>query len=163
MTPSRKDLLKFITDRYDLEELKTLCFELYVPFDDLPGATRPAKARELIDYVERHEKTQALLALLAEAYPAQFRKRFGDIVDAPPAGAPMSEWQADHIQVLAWSIGLELGRDSQKNLYQPVYALLHSHFDVSSFRNIPAERYPEARRLLVNWLKQLSEPDPADA
>jgi hypothetical protein len=73
----------------------------------------------------------------------------------PPAGAPLSDWQADQIQVLAWSVGLELGRQDGRNLYQPVYALLNSHFEVSSYRDIPAARYPEARRFLANWLGKL--------
>jgi hypothetical protein len=304
--PSHGDLHSFLLDHYSDEELRTLCFKLYIPYDDLPGGTREGKARELVAYAERHGRLEALLALLASNHPADYKMRFdrkppamrppatsktqpGQVfishahqdsdlahelagwlvavgypvwlapdsirpgeqwVDAierglatsetflllispaavasswvrfetsiaisqerrdrlvivplliaecdppltwqayqaipyaddpdaawaevvgrlgetatpgapppkrtrPPAGAPLSDWQADQIQVLAWSVGLELGRQDGRNLYQPVYALLNSHFEVSSYRDIPAARYPEARRFLANWLSKL--------
>jgi tetratricopeptide (TPR) repeat protein len=36
------------------EELRDLCFDLGVKYDDLPGEGAAAKARELVDYLERH-------------------------------------------------------------------------------------------------------------
>jgi hypothetical protein len=36
------------------EELRDLCFDLGVKYDDLGGEGAAAKARELIDYLERH-------------------------------------------------------------------------------------------------------------
>jgi len=46
--PSFTDLHRALIDRYDLEELRTLCAQLGIPFDDLRGEGRSAKARELI-------------------------------------------------------------------------------------------------------------------
>ena len=36
------------------EELRDMCFDLGVKYDDLPGGGAAAKARELVDYLERH-------------------------------------------------------------------------------------------------------------
>jgi hypothetical protein len=36
---------RIIFQRYDLEELRTLCFDLGVNYDDLPGEGRSARAR----------------------------------------------------------------------------------------------------------------------
>lgn len=308
MTPDRTELLGFLTAHYDLEELRTLCFKLYVPDDDLPGRTREGKARELLAFCERHGRTEALLRQLAADHPTAYRELFGRkprpasptphspragqvfishahedsalahelarwlqgegyavwiapksirpgeqwvqaierglatseafvllqtpaavasdwvryetniaisqerrhrlefvplaVADCEPpltwqayqaipfasgdeaslqlladrlaertaepangrhapgaanagAASTLDDWQADQIQGLAWSVGLELGREDGRNLYQPVYALLNSHFEVSSYKEIPARRYAEARQFLAGWLQQL--------
>jgi hypothetical protein len=65
----RRRLLAFICDHFDAEELRTLCFDLGVSYDDLPAQGRKNKARELIAYVERRERLGELLELLRETRP----------------------------------------------------------------------------------------------
>ena len=55
-------LHQLILDHYGLEELRTLCFQLGVEYDDLPGEGRQAKARELVVYLERHNRILELIA-----------------------------------------------------------------------------------------------------
>lgn len=48
--------------RYNLEELRTLCFDLGVEFDDLPGEGKTAKIRELIKQCRRAGMLDDLIA-----------------------------------------------------------------------------------------------------
>lgn len=52
-----------LVDSFDLDELRTLCFDLGMDFEALPGQSKPAKAREMVNYWRnRHD-----LAKLTEA------------------------------------------------------------------------------------------------
>lgn len=57
----RTYLRKFLAERFSLEESKDLAFDLGVNPQDLPHATRPEFARELIDYFERRRDLHRLL------------------------------------------------------------------------------------------------------
>jgi len=59
------NLHRLLVERYNLEELRTLCFQLSVPFDDLGGEGRQAKARELILWLRRRGRLGELSAQLA--------------------------------------------------------------------------------------------------
>jgi hypothetical protein len=39
-----------LVDSFDLDELRTLCFDLGMDFESLPGQNKPAKAREMVNY-----------------------------------------------------------------------------------------------------------------
>ena len=43
-------LRQILSYRFDVGELQTLCFELGVDYDDLPGSGKADKARELVEY-----------------------------------------------------------------------------------------------------------------
>jgi len=51
---------RIILQRYDLEELRTLCFDLGVNYYDLPGEGRRAKARELVALLGRQGRLDGL-------------------------------------------------------------------------------------------------------
>jgi len=51
-----------LTDYFDDGELKTLCFNLGVTFDDLPGDGKASKARELVAFMERRDRIPELIA-----------------------------------------------------------------------------------------------------
>lgn len=54
------EIHQILVDRFSLEELKTLCFEIGVEFDDLEGGGKRDKARELIRYLDRRDQLDAL-------------------------------------------------------------------------------------------------------
>lgn len=60
----RNALLDMLCEIYKLEELRTLCFLLNVTYDDLAGEGRRDKARELIQFLERHGRQEELLELI---------------------------------------------------------------------------------------------------
>jgi len=65
------DLYRFLLAHYDLEELRTLCARLSVPYDDLRGEGRQAKARELVLWMRRH---RSLAELEVQVITAQDRQ-----------------------------------------------------------------------------------------
>jgi len=78
--PSFTELHQALIDRYDLEELRTLCARLGVPFDDLRGEGRSAKARELILWLQRRSRLDELIAAFASQEETE--------VEVPFAPAP---------------------------------------------------------------------------
>jgi len=60
MAEDRNTLLNFLARHYTLDEMKTLCFKLFVDYDNLGGDTKSAKARELILHLERGGRIEDL-------------------------------------------------------------------------------------------------------
>lgn len=62
--PSKRDRLvdlhEVLAVRFNESELRTLCFDLEIDYDDLPGAAKTDKARELVAYLERRERIHEL-------------------------------------------------------------------------------------------------------
>ncbi len=81
MVQDRNTLLQFLARHYTLDELKTLCFNLFVDFDNLSGDTKNAKARELILHLERGGRLADLEAALGREQPRAYRREFQQ---APP-------------------------------------------------------------------------------
>jgi hypothetical protein len=46
-------LRRILADGYNIDELRDLCFELGIDYEDIPGDTRSAKARELVLFARR--------------------------------------------------------------------------------------------------------------
>ncbi len=63
---NRSKLLQVLTTHYDEDELRTLCFEMWVDYDDLAGQKKTGKARELIAYLERVGRISELVKLGSE-------------------------------------------------------------------------------------------------
>lgn len=62
-------LLQIFNERFDEEELRTLCFYLKIDYSDLPAQGRVNKARELINYIVRHNRLSELLENCARYRP----------------------------------------------------------------------------------------------
>ena len=62
---TNQTLHQFLTRRYDLEGLKTLCLYLEVDYDNLDGRTKDSLARELIRHMVRVGREGELIALQA--------------------------------------------------------------------------------------------------
>jgi len=54
-------LRQILTERFDEGELRTLCFDLGVDYDGLPGRGKAEKARDIVAYLERREQLQELV------------------------------------------------------------------------------------------------------
>jgi hypothetical protein len=65
-------LHRFMVEHYSLEDLRTLCFDLSVNYDDLGGEALSGKARELILRLGRERRFEELLAHLQEERPEAF-------------------------------------------------------------------------------------------
>lgn len=63
------ELSQLIRKHYSLGELKSLCFELQVEYDDLAGETLTNKVQALVEYLERRGRVPHLLPLLKQQRP----------------------------------------------------------------------------------------------
>ncbi len=126
--PSFTELHLALIDRYDLEELRTLCAQLGVSFDDLRGEGRQAKARELVLWLERRGRLDELNAILRSALQESDESRI-KVQGRPPQqvsdlGAQLGEMDSKVDVLLASQIAI---RGDLRELRQAVLA----RFDAS--------------------------------
>ncbi len=62
-------LRKVLVERFSEAELRTLAFDLAIGYEDLPGASKAGKARELIAYHERRNSTSQLIEAIEKERP----------------------------------------------------------------------------------------------
>jgi len=62
-------LLKLLVNRFNEDELKTICFHLNVDYEVLPAVGKVGKARELINYLERRKRIADLVLVGIELRP----------------------------------------------------------------------------------------------
>lgn len=55
------NLRQILTDHFNESELRTLCFDLDIDYESLPGQGKADKARELVAHCNRHSRIPALL------------------------------------------------------------------------------------------------------
>jgi DNA-binding NtrC family response regulator len=60
-------LRRILDERFDLEEIKDLCFDLDIDFDNLPGSGK--KAREVVAYCKRHSCVTELVTRIGQSRP----------------------------------------------------------------------------------------------
>lgn len=70
----RIKLLNKLISHFNIDELKTLCFHLNIEFEVLPGEGKDAKARELINYLERRKRLQDIEEVGSKLRPEIFDK-----------------------------------------------------------------------------------------
>lgn len=60
------EVRRLITDRLDIEDLRTLCFDLGVDYDRLRGEGKGGKARELVALMHRQQRLPELMKLVQQ-------------------------------------------------------------------------------------------------
>jgi hypothetical protein len=65
----RRQLRRILETRFNDDELRALCFDLRVDYENLPGATKAAKAIEIITYFERMNQVGLLMRSVKELRP----------------------------------------------------------------------------------------------
>jgi hypothetical protein len=58
-----------LANRFDLEELKTLCFRLGINFDSLRGEGLEGKSREMVAYFQRRRQIPRLVHAIQQYRP----------------------------------------------------------------------------------------------
>lgn len=61
-----------LTQSFDEEELRTLCFDLGVDYDGLRGDGKDAKVRELVSYFSRRNEIDKLIQVIFKRQPDMF-------------------------------------------------------------------------------------------
>jgi len=94
----RTKLRQIVTQYFSAGELRTLCFDLGVDYDDLPGAGKTNKARELISYLQRRDRLPELVEMIRQLRPnAPWREEQGGIRGASSStrGVPSERTRAE--------------------------------------------------------------------
>jgi hypothetical protein len=63
------ELLQNVKSDYNEQELRELCFELGIDYDDLPGPARKDKCRELIGLLKRQKRLPEFIQLCRNKRP----------------------------------------------------------------------------------------------
>lgn len=77
---------KLATD-FNTDELKTLCSDLGIQYENLEGGTRDAKARELVNYCKNRAQLTALIGKIESERP-HLTGHFGNVFQIPEALHP---------------------------------------------------------------------------
>ena len=107
MTTRLKRIYDFAVNYYSLEELKTLCFETDVEFENLGGWTRNAKARELVLHMGRERQLDALLKAMQATRPNLFE---GEGFDTSADGLEAAYAELDDFEEQTRSTGEKMLR-----------------------------------------------------
>ena len=67
---NRTELRHLLIGRFSLSELRDLCYLLKIDYESLPAEGKAGKARELVMFAERREKTPDLIYAVANFQPA---------------------------------------------------------------------------------------------
>lgn len=82
-------LRNLFVSRFTSDELENLAFALEIDFEDIPGSTKSAKARELAGYLNRRGLMDKLMAIGPQERPElPWGEVFGDTQPAPPPAPP---------------------------------------------------------------------------
>jgi hypothetical protein len=169
---SPSELLLFINNSFNEEELKTLAFELGVDYDSLSGEGKSGKARELVGYVERRAQLPALVAAVRQARPfvdttyspervlqlqSEILAEAGDTVREAfvelthQVEAYLNQFDVLHAQLEEWKEVHSLMQDLQ-NHFAPVRSYIYVSGGQSSGQTMPQK---EQERVLyeveANW------------
>lgn len=68
-TVDKRALAQRIAALFDMDEMATLMFDIGIDDEALAGRTRAARARELVDYAERHGQLDVLAAAVNASRP----------------------------------------------------------------------------------------------
>ncbi len=86
---SLTELRETLTKRFDKSEFRTLCFDLGVDYDDLPGEGKSAKVRELIRYLEYRNRIPELGEIGKKLRPDI---SWASASKAPPERSQLQKW-----------------------------------------------------------------------
>ena len=91
-----RKLLRAINDSFSEDDLRDLCFELRLDFENLPGAVKKDKARELIIHFDRRKRINVLVAAFRELRPhVDIEAIIVEEIDEDPSSARIEIHQAD--------------------------------------------------------------------
>jgi len=94
MAVSPVDLRNALVQYFNLDELKNLCFELGVVYENLGGLGLESKALALVQYAQRHGLYDRLVVLVQYARPHLDFGAPPKAEDAEPAAAPANPVQS---------------------------------------------------------------------
>ena len=135
---SLRDLLFYnLEERSNLENLKGICFDLNIEYEDIAGDTRPEKARNLILYLEQRARVNDLIA-----WGRQNRAEL--VWDAPPTQPTPTQTDATLVSA-GVSVLATLARTEQA---RPLIASFRADFETARTQIMIMRQNKQAHDLL---------------
>jgi len=110
-------LRDFITRYFNADELRDLCFDLGIEYENLGGDNKSAKARELVAYCQRHSRLADLEAACRRLRPDTAPGPSAGAQPAvPPAAPPSSASRSGGVDIHATTVNIYgdvVGRDQK--------------------------------------------------
>ena len=98
-----RKLLRAINDSFSIDDLRDLCFELQLDFENLPGSAKKDKARELIIHFDRRKRINVLVTTFCELRPnVNFESIVLDEMDEDPTTSRIEAKSSLPSNVLIW-------------------------------------------------------------
>jgi hypothetical protein len=72
-------LRQALSEHFNAEELRTLCFDLDIDYEDLPGTGKIDKAREIVSYFKRRQTIPRLANAISQLRPAILENHYDHI------------------------------------------------------------------------------------
>jgi hypothetical protein len=118
----------------------------------LQGDTPAAQAYRMAQAVMQIARQRLFLEEKVEDHEG----RIGAIeAKLTPDEHTISEAQASEISQAVKAVAMELSKTSGRNEYGGVYGELYRRFEISSYKRLPADRFPEAMDWLNEWYQSL--------
>ena len=100
------ELRQVLSDYFDEEEIRTLCFDLNIDYDDLPATGKANKIRELIKYLERRNRIQDLESAVRRQRPNIPWDDTGEPSTELPSSQTKARGYFTRLRNLKWGLAL---------------------------------------------------------
>jgi len=135
----RQTLHQFLTGRYDLEGLKTLCLYLNVDYENLDGRTKDSLAREMVRYMERVGRVGELVTLKEQHLVAQ-KEKF-----KPPYDENVELYLKE---ILRDADLLSSSKALNEEIMQELFVRLDNYLSVVILNHLPSNKIEEYIRMI---------------
>ncbi len=132
-----------------------------VEFDDLlEGDSPAAQAYKMASAILKMARQQLLLESRIEAHSTQIddhERRLEEIETT--LGAPdryVTAEQAMQISQAVKTIAMAIGKKSGRNEYGGVYGQLYREFGITSYKQLPANKFERAMNWLTDWYRRVT-------
>jgi hypothetical protein len=132
------DLRHFLTSQFSRGELKDLCFDLDIDYENLPGEAKGDKARELIKYAGRHGRLPELITAIQQLRPNAPHLDQENMSEEPIANDQDQAQTSDH----------------ETNIHGSVTGPVHTGTGNIIIQKAPTEPEPTGQGQLPAWLSR---------
>jgi formylglycine-generating enzyme required for sulfatase activity len=144
-----RELRQLIDRHFDLEGLRTLCFDLGVEYDSLLGEGKANKARELVTLMNRLERLDELVALCELERPKINWKNETSGLDNVPSSKPDASKSTDKK-----TTRLQSSPHIDSTIRANTNAVLYISEPTTEAGKLVVEPTPTSNPIYVSWLRQ---------
>jgi len=139
--------------RFNLDELRTLCFHLGIDYEDLAGSTKGAKVTELVGYCERCSRLAQLVSTVLQFRPDTLPALLPEGIPPAPQPLPIEGTGIIPFEAIDTDIHfLDIERSEMTKYYISWTEAANTIDIIALSMQAMLENYGDDR--LIKWLKQ---------